>query len=194
MEPIVWPILLLLLALLFVGLELLIPSGGVLGVLAGVAACASIYVGFLYGPWNGLAAIALVLVVLPVATATALHFWPRTPLGRRLFLQPAGSDDEVLPQDDFYHERQLLVGKFGTAKSKMLPSGAVRVEGKTYDAVSRGNAIDEGSPVRVVAVRGNRIVVSPASREEWARAMGENEAMSQSLETLGIDATDDPLA
>jgi membrane-bound ClpP family serine protease len=193
MEPIVWPVFLLLLALLFVGLELLIPSGGILGILAGVAACASIYVGFLYGPWNGLAAIALVLVVLPVATAVALYYWPRTPLGRRLFLQPTTSDDDVLPQEQFYHERQMLVGRFGMAKSKMLPSGAVRVEGKTYDAVSRGNPIEEGDPVRVVAVQGNRIVVAPASREEWARAMGETDAMSQSLESLGIDASDEPL-
>jgi membrane-bound ClpP family serine protease len=193
MEPLVWPILLLLLALLFVGLELLIPSGGILGVLAGVSACASIYVGFLYGPWYGLAAIAMTVLLLPVAVAVAVHFWPRTPLGRRLFLHPLEGDDEILPRDEVYHERQLLVGKFGIARSKMLPSGAVRIEGKTYDAVSRGNPIDEGDPVRVVALQGNHIIVAPATREEWARATGENEALSQSLESLGIESMEDPL-
>jgi membrane-bound ClpP family serine protease len=194
MEPLVWPILLLLLALLFVGLELMLPTGGVLGVLAGVSACASIYVGFLNGPWYGLITIALVLVILPIATAIALHYWPRTPLGRRLFLQPARSDDEVLPQDDYYHQLQLLMGKFGVAKSKMLPSGAVRIEGKTYDAVSRGNPIEAGAPVRVVSVQGNHVVVAPASQEEWARAVSDDEAMTQSLESLGIDSSEDPLA
>ena len=194
MEPLIWPLFLLLLALLFMGLELMIPSGGVLAVLAGVSACASIYVGFLYGPWYGLAAITMVLILVPIATVIALRVWPHTPIGRRLFLPPTRSDDDVLPQDPYYHELQVLKGKFGTAKSKMLPSGAVRIEGKTYDAVSRGNPIEAGDPIQVVAIRANHVVVAPASREEWSRAVNEKEAMSQSLESLGIDSSEDPLA
>jgi membrane-bound ClpP family serine protease len=194
MEPLIWPLFLLLLALLFMGLELMIPSGGVLAVLAGVSACASIYVGFLHGPWYGLGAIFMVLVIMPIAAVIALRVWPHTPIGRRLFLQPSRSDDEVLPQDPYYHELQVLKGKFGVAKSKMLPSGAVRIEGRTYDAVSRGNPIEPGDPIQVVAIRGNHVVVAPASREEWSRAVSQQEAMSQSLESLGIDSSEDPLA
>lgn len=190
MESMLWPIVLLLLALMFVALELFIPSGGVLGFLAGASVLASVYVGFMEGAWYGLASLLMALVAVPAAMGVALHYWPRTPLGRRLFLRPEPACEKA---EDAERQQQLLVGKFGVARSKMLPSGAVSVEGRTYDAVSRGNPIEPGDTIRVISVQGNRIVVAPADPQQ-AVLSAEPEALSQPLEQFGIEPFDEPLA
>jgi membrane-bound serine protease (ClpP class) len=107
-------------------------------------------------------------------------------------MQPS-SEDDVLPQDEEYRERNLLLGKFGVAKSKMLPSGAVVVDGRTYDAVSRGNPIEPGETVRVISVSGNRIVVAPADPQQAAQAATSNDVLNQPIDALGLDAFDEPL-
>jgi membrane-bound serine protease (ClpP class) len=191
--PMIWPVLLLLLGMVFVILELFIPSSGILSLLAAGSVIASIYVGFLHGMWYGVASLALAIVVVPVFLAIAIQLWPRTPIGRLIFMQPA-TEDEVLPQDEEYRERHTLLGKFGIAKTKMLPSGAVVVEGRTYDAVSRGNPIEPGETVRVISVSGNRVVVAPADPQQAAQAISSSDVLSQPIETLGLDAFDEPLS
>ena len=58
---------------------------------------------------------------------------------------PLPTSDEVLPDSDRRRNLKTLVGKIGKAKSLMLPSGAVDIEGTTVDALSEGMAIEAGS-------------------------------------------------
>jgi membrane-bound serine protease (ClpP class) len=196
MQPMIWPALLLLLGLFFIVLELFVPSGGVLALLAGASVLASIYVGFTHGLSYGLISVLLALVFVPAIILLMIKMWPRTPLGRLIFLRPPSGDDEVLPMDEEYRERKGLVGKFGVAKSKMLPSGAVVIEGRTYDAVSRGNPIEPGETIRVISVTGNRIVVAPADPQQAARAAQaaqSGDVLSQPIDSLGLEPFDEPL-
>jgi len=81
----------------------------------------------------------------------------------------------------------------GTARTKMLPSGIVLINGKKYDALSDGLPIDEGQPIRVVAVKNNRIIVVPHegdlddSEDLPAR---DRELLERPLEELGLDGSD----
>ena len=59
-----------------------------------------------------------------------------------------------------------LQGRVGVAKTKMLPSGAIIIDGTAYDAISDGMPIDPGEPVRVISVRANRVLVRPATVQE----------------------------
>jgi membrane-bound ClpP family serine protease len=103
--------------------------------------------------------------------------------------------------DSEEHRRLIkMIGKRGKAKSKMLPSGGVVIEGRTYDAISEAVAIDPGQPVRVVAVRTNRIVVRPIDREQSVDEHEEEPAetsediLSRPIDSLGLEPLDDPLA
>src|SRR5262249_43991186 len=83
-----------------------------------------------------------------------------------------------------------LQGKLGVAKTVMLPSGAVLIDGQTIDALSEGPPIEAGQRVRVIEVHGNRVVVrvaddAPASTDD---------VLSQPIESLGLDGRDAPLA
>ena len=44
----------------------------------------------------------------------------------------------------------------------LRPAGRGRFDGKTYDVVSRGEYIEEGNPIVIVEVDGNRYVVEKA--------------------------------
>ena len=88
-----------------------------------------------------------------------------------------------------------MVGKVGTARTPMLPSGAISIDGRTIDAVSQGLAIDPGARVVVVEVKANRVVVRPAADgERPSGPKGVEDVLSQPLDALGLDPLDDPLS
>ncbi|MES1213663.1 MAG: NfeD family protein, partial [Singulisphaera sp.] len=100
--------------------------------------------------------------------------------------------DDVLPDSDKRRNLKLLVGKLGKARTLMLPSGAVDVDGAIVDALSEGVAIEAGSWVKVVEVRGTRVVVRPT--EERPQAVEHPSELDQSIESIGLDPFEDPLA
>ena len=162
--------------LVFVGLVLLavelflIPGFGITGILGilgliagltlsliGAGATAEIVIG-------AITRVALSLLVALAASVVLLRFLPRLPFGRQLILHTGlGADTGYAsaPESD----RQWL-GKRGTAVSPLRPAGIADIDGKRVDVVSQGEWIDAGTPITVIRVDGNRIVVSHAQRSE----------------------------
>jgi len=56
-------------------------------------------------------------------------------------------------------EKPELLDQTGTALSALRPAGTAIINGKRVDVVTEGQMIDPGTPVRVVAVEGMRVVV-----------------------------------
>ena len=191
-DALFWSILLLLLGLGLIALELFVPSGGVLGILAALAIIGSIAVAFSGGWVTGVSMLVATMVILPIVLAAAVHYWPRTPIGRLIVLATPQRGDEVLADTPQYRQLKDLIGKRGVAKTKMLPSGAIVIEGRVYDAFSEGMAIDPGQPVRVTAVRTNRIVVilDDAPRERLAE---NSDMLAQPAQNLGLESLEQPL-
>jgi membrane-bound serine protease (ClpP class) len=101
-----------------------------------------------------------------VASVVLLRFLPKLPFGRQLILHTGlGADTGYAsaPASD----RQWL-GKQGTAVSPLRPAGIADIEGKRVDVVSEGEWIDATTPIEVIRVDGNRIVV------RHARTIGED--------------------
>jgi membrane-bound serine protease (ClpP class) len=193
---IAWAILLLVIGCVLVVLEVFIPSGGIISVLAAVAFITSIIVASwespTTGPMTGLIFAAVSVFVVPVLVATAFKYWPRTRIGKA-FLGELMTDKEVLPEDS----RRALLGRVGVARSKMLPSGAVEIDGQMIDAVTQGQAIEPGAYVVVVEVRANRVVVRPAGKDQRPGNQSTKELkdiLSRPIDELGIDSLEDPLA
>ena len=190
MDALFWSIVLLVAAIGLIGLEIFIPSGGVLSVLAVLAVVASIVVAFTGGLHTGLIMLVTTAVVIPLVLAAVIRWWPYTPIGRMVVLHRPESEEEVLPDTEEYRRLKSLVGRRGVAKTKMLPSGAVVIDGETYDAVSEGMAIEPGQPVRVTAIRTHRIIVT---LDEGGAAAGDvPDVLSQPAESLGIESLKDP--
>lgn len=162
------------LGLLLLAIELFVTPGfgltGILGILAlivgltlslvGAGATAAIVIG-------AVARVAVSLLVALIASVLLLRFVPRLPFGRQLILHTGLAADTgyaSAPERD----RQWL-GKRGTALSPLRPAGIATIDGERVDVVSQGEWIDAGTPIDVVNVDGNRIVV------RRARARGEDE-------------------
>jgi len=189
LDPLTWSILLMLLGCGLVVLEVFIPSGGIIGFFATIAILASIVVAFRRDLMTGLSLVILTLAVVPAAISFAFKVWPYTPMGKA-FLGELKSTEEMKPVD----QRRTLVGKVGLAKSKMLPSGSVQIDGKSIDAISQGAAIDQGQAVVVVEVRANRVVVRPADNDEANQLVKDpRDLFSTPIEELGIESFDDPI-
>ena len=158
MAPWIWSLILLGIGLLIIGIEMFVPSGGLLGILSGLCILGAIMVGFTASLKFGLVMLILVSVLLPVIFVLAVRYWPSTPIGRLIMIRPPTSD-EVLPDAEARRNLQQLIGKRGIAKCAMLPGGVVTVEGRSYDAVTDGTPVDPGQSVQVIAVRMNRLEV-----------------------------------
>lgn len=183
--------LLLLLGIALGVLEVFVPSGGVIGFLAFVAVAASVVLAFRDSTTSGLIFLAVACVCVPVSVTFALRVWPSTPIGRRLLLKPP-TREEVQPDAEYHRELQNLVGKIGKAKSMMVPSGACEFDGHVISAVSEGVAIDAGQAVRVIDVRGNRVVVRPYDGQPIPTSPTDPE-LARPIDSLGFDPFEDPL-
>ena len=191
MDPLLWCALLLVVGLILVTAEVFIPSGGVLGLLSISSILAGIVLAFYYrGAEVGLIFLAVTAVTVPTALGVAFRYWPKTAMGRRLLLNLPTSE-EVLPDTPERRGLRQLVGKYGVAKTVMLPSGAVLVEGQTIDALSEGMPIEAGQRIQVIEVRGNRVLVRPATGEDQPTG---DDVLSRPIESFGLDSMDDPLA
>lgn len=184
MDAAAWALLLLGVGFILLVLEFFVPSGGTLAIMCALSFLAAIVVGFIDGPLTGCGILITEAVVIPIALAAAVRWWPETPIGRMILIQRPKSPDEVLPDTEAYRGLADLVGRRGVAKGLMVPSGLVRIDDKTYDAVSEGTAIEPGQPVLVVSVSTQRLVVRPDTtiRAELADATAAPSASGDPLD------------
>jgi len=163
-QPWVWAVLLLVLGMGLAVLEVFFTSAGILGFLAATSLIGAVLMGFKQGPATGLMILVVTILGLPTVVVVAFKWWPYTSMGRRVMLF-APKSDEVLPDDPQKEFLKTLVGRVGQARSKMLPSGVITIEGRNVDAISEGMPIEVGQRIRVVQVRGLRVVVRPVDEE-----------------------------
>lgn len=192
MELWVWSVLLLVVGLGFIAAEFFLPTSGLLGAVATLAIVGSLVCAFLSSRVTGATMTIVVLVVVPLLFASAVRWWPQTPIGQQVLNTPPDNPDEVLPENDPRYELRSMVGMVATAKTKMLLSGLVEVDGKTYDAVSDGQPVEPGERVRIIGVDLNRLEVRP---EPIALAGGSPPATGEDilrrpLEALGLEPLD----
>ena len=180
-------LLLLIAGLCVLALELFVPSAGLLGASAGCMIVASVVMAFWTGWYTGMFFLLVALLLVPMMLILMIKIWPHTPIGKRLL-----SDDEtltdVLPQGEHY-DRSDLAGKTGVAKTMMLPSGQVVIDGQKYDAVSDGFAIEAGDRVKVVSIKENRIYVQPCDDEEGLQEEPNvDDTMDQPIKKFDLDS------
>jgi membrane-bound serine protease (ClpP class) len=133
---------------------------GILGILALLAALVMSVVGSgVTAEFFMLAAgrILLSLLLALVASFVLLRFMPRTPIGRKLILETglgAGLESGSAPESDL-----RWLGKRGRTTTPLHPAGIADIEGVRVDVVSEGELIESGTPIEVIRVDGNRVVV-----------------------------------
>jgi membrane-bound ClpP family serine protease len=190
----IWSIALLCLGLAIVAIEMFVPSGGILAVFAGMTLVAAIVLAFMSSFKFGVGMLAAVAVLVPGLLSIMIYTWPHTRFGRRMLVQPPTSDEQILPDLDLRRHLTSLIGKRGTARSMMLPSGIVVIEGRMYDAVSDGMPVEMGQEIEAVAVKMNRLEVRPVNGEPLVMRPSQPplDPLARPISQLGLESWQDP--
>jgi membrane-bound serine protease (ClpP class) len=128
--------------------------------LAALAGLICIFMGMFYalGGTNGNAAVTVsVSILVTVGFLIAFFMYlPRSRVWRKMgqSMQQKASEGYVASQN--YTE---FVGLSGVAVTLLRPAGIAEVDGARLNVVTTGELVQPGSPVEVITVQGNRIVV-----------------------------------
>lgn len=120
---------------------------------------------------SSLGSIAGALCTVFIVALVLNRFLPSIPFINKLILTPPGyaAGDEDAPHLDpsVLNEGDeggpVAAGAVGVASSTLRPAGKATFGDHFLDVVSDGGFIDHGTPVEVIRVAGNRIVVRPVS-------------------------------
>lgn len=147
-------------ALLIVGTILILIEFILPGMIAGILGCVCLIVAIVigytrFGATTGNLILIGVVFGLLVTAVLWLRYFPHSRAGR-LFV----SEGRV---GSAGYDFQNLVDQSGETQSPLAPSGVAVIGGRRCDVVSEGGFVEAGTPVKVVLVEGNRIVVRPVS-------------------------------
>ncbi len=154
MSNLTFPIVLQILAVFVIIVEVIIPTGGILAILSTGLVGGSLYMVFTgVSKTAGYAFVAADLVVIPAAVYVGLKLLARSPAALKKSLT---REDGVQSQSP---ELEGYLGMDGVTVTDLRPSGVALIDGKRLDVVSRGEYLEKNSPVTVIAVTGNQIIV-----------------------------------
>ncbi|HKU67674.1 MAG TPA: NfeD family protein [Candidatus Baltobacteraceae bacterium] len=134
-----------------------VPGHGAPGVLGGAMLLLSVLLAFgtpmIFVAMQTVAsAIVLTVILFYVAT----RIFPENAWIKKLTFAGAQGADYVTSSDF-----SSLLGKSGVASTFLRPSGVALIDGQRADVLTRGEFIQEGTPIRVTRVEGSRIFVEP---------------------------------
>jgi membrane-bound serine protease (ClpP class) len=134
-------------------LEMFLP-GIIAGVIGGILLIASVVTAYReIGPEAG----NITLVATTALTAALWWWWAtkfqQTRFGRRMTL--ATTSTGTSPAEGLAQ----LIGQTGAAATPLRPSGTILVAGKRVDAITGGEFIEQGTPVRIVRMEGPGVIV-----------------------------------
>jgi len=191
---------LLAISLLIVGLllllaEVFIPSGGILGTITVTVLIVAIFCA--WSAWGRSQPrvfwlfLVTLLVLVPSTLIGAFRALPHTRFGRQVLLE-APSPDRLEPFVGESARLERFVGRIGKALTLLNPGGLVSVDGERLHAFSEGLLIDQNDPIRIVAVRGTRVLVRSLSPEELAAQARPAEESAGNAPSLDFDLPDEP--
>lgn len=139
--------------ILLIVLETLLP-GMIAGAIGAVLMGTGVYFSYRnYGTETGIWVLIVSIIILMIALALWFRFIPKSPFIQKFISDRSihGDAGEELPSN--------LVGQTGTAETRLYSCGKIRVGNKILDAITAGEGIEKGAPVKIVHVEGIKIVV-----------------------------------
>jgi membrane-bound serine protease (ClpP class) len=152
-------VLLTVVGLVFIAVEFYLPSL----VLGSIGAVLMLFATAICYSSTGSRDQTIVLFCVEVALGlgvgyVSIKYFPQTTVGRRMILaktQTGASAPEERVMDWVGHE--------GVAQTVLRPAGMALIDGKRLDVEAESGMIESGSPIKIVAVQKNRLVVKKIS-------------------------------
>lgn len=134
--------------------EIFIP-GGILGIIGVIALLIAGLLGFsVFGLSGGLLSAIGLLIGGTVFLGLWVKYCPKSFFGRWFTLKEDGRDFK-----SYDNHLDALLGQAGTAHTDLRPSGIALIGQQKIDVLSEAGFVTRGTPVKVIQVAGNRVVV-----------------------------------
>ena len=153
MPDVVYAVILLLLGLFLLFLEVaIIPGIGLVGIGGAIAYGAGVFI-----VWNSLGGFGVLMAVITSVPLFLIAMWLffKTGASQRLVLK-----DQINGDSSSVPGHQELLGRKGLALSSLRPAGVALFGEVRYDVVTDGDFIEKGTPVVIVKIGTNSLVVS----------------------------------
>ena len=148
------PVFLQLVGILVIIAEIILPSGGILSLLATGLFGYSLYLVFTnISATAGMAFVIADLIIVPILVYFGIKFLANSPV--TLFTRLSKENGVTVQSPD----QNEFLGSFGLAITDLRPSGVARIKDQRLDVVTRGEYLEKQTEIIVIAVRGNQIVV-----------------------------------
>jgi len=134
-------------------LELLTPTMGGFTLAAGLLGFASVYMAFQASPSFGYVMIGINLALFPLTLWLGVRLMGKSPLVHNAELTGSTLNTPDAPQFG------LLLGKEGKTLTPLRPGGTAMIDDRKIDVVTEGKFVEPGTPVKVIGVEGNKIIV-----------------------------------
>lgn len=165
-----WGFVLLAAVIVLVAVELFVPTGGILGAMAGVCGLGSIVAFFMYDATGGMVALSLYIVLTPIMLWAIFKYWLNSPLASKMIL--GGAEEVTRSQEDAVAETEraraerlaelrAMIGSEGETVTALRPVGTVKIDGQRVDALAEAGTIEARTRVVVTDVYDNQIKVRP---------------------------------
>lgn len=153
--------ILLGIGLLLIVAELMFPSFGALGLVASLFIVGSVAYAFAQDSDLGVGFMIAACVLVPAMILIGFRLLPISPFAKHLVARGFTFEDgAAIDRRD-----GGLLGHEGRVDSLLRPAGTATIDGRRVDVVTRGEAIEAGTRVRVIEVEGNRVVVAAVETE-----------------------------
>lgn len=149
-------LLFFVLGIVLLVLDLFVP-GVILSVLGVIAMLVGTSHAFdQYGIGGGLLAFGIGAVLLTVALYVEYVLLPKTPFGKKFFLQASIAGTSQAPAA----ETAALTGREGVALTPLMPSGQIEIDGRRYEALSLDGHVAKGLRLRVTGAQNFSLTVT----------------------------------
>lgn len=143
--------------------DFFLPSHGLLTMLSFAMLGFGLYETFQISERAGLIALGILLVGVPAILATAVKYWHRTWVGRKISPpNPVLSEEDRLPRK----ELESLVGQTGRTLTLLRPVGMCLFNDRRVECVAEGAVIEANVEVEGVRLADRTLVVRPVVRAE----------------------------
>ena len=153
-DPLLLSIILQLVGVVVIIAEIILPSGGILSIVAlGVFGYSLFMVFNDISKTIGFVFVAADLVIIPVLVIVGLKLMAKSPVTLRKTLSRKEGVSSQSPKLDSYIDMP------GTAITDLRPVGIAVINDKRVDVVTRGEYVQKYSAIIVIEVTGNQIIV-----------------------------------
>ena len=147
----------LVIGLMMICAEVFVP-GGILGLFGCIALFTAMVAGYAaYPGWGNYISLAIITGG-GIIFVLWIKFLPKSAIGRALTLRANGTDRPGQRGPDA--TMRELENQTGEAQTDLRPSGIARIAGRRVDVITEGSLIPKGEQVRVVEVKGSKVVVT----------------------------------